>query len=85
MDNLRLPSQDSTTGRGLKVTAYASLSAAAVFATGFLGVLNSVPGCSEAVLDFLQQNAIQLGLLVGVPAGLISAVTNLRRKDVENY
>lgn len=82
----RLPKQDSATGRSLKTTAFASASALVVFGSGLLTVLQGVPGCSEAVLDFLQANALQLSVLFGVPAGIFSFLWNFfGRKSVQTY
>lgn len=80
-----LPEQDSATGRGLKTGVQAFLGVAFVFATGLIGVIKGVPGCSEAIGTFLQQNAIQYAALLGIPAGLVSFIWNILRKDVKNY
>lgn len=80
-----LPSQDSATGRGLKTTLYSTVVSFIALSTAFYGVLKGVPGCSEAVLDFLQANALQLSLIIGVPTGLSSFVVNLMRPGVKNY
>lgn len=80
-----LPSQDSATGRSLKSGVYATASALVVFGTGVLHVINGVPGCSEALINYIQANALQLALMIGVPAGLFSFVVNYFRKGVKNY
>lgn len=85
MNDPRLPTADSATGRGLKSGVYATLSAFLVFATGLIAVLNNVPGCSEAVIDYLRENALQIALIIGVPTGLFSFVVNLLRPSVRKY
>lgn len=82
---MKLPNQDSATGRGVKTAVQAFISALIVFSTGFIGVIQSVPGCSEAVVGFLQDNAVQYALLLGIPAGIVAFVMNFFRKDIKNY
>lgn len=85
MNDLRLPNQDSATGRSLKTGAFAVVGSLVVFGSGFLRVLNGVPGCTDAVIGFLQDNAGTLALYVGVPAGALSYGFNFFRKNVKNY
>ena len=81
----RLPKTDSATGRSLRTTVFSVLSAFLVFSSGLLTVIQGVPGCGEAVINYVQENALQLALLMGVPAGLFSFAWNFFRKDVRNY
>lgn len=85
MDNLRLPASNSSTASGLRSGTYATLSAFVIFATGLLTVLHNVPGCSEAVIGYVKDNSIQLALMIGVPAGLLSFVTGLLNPKKPNY
>lgn len=81
MNNLRLPAQDSATGRALKT----ALQAFVGFLVGLFVVVWKVPGVPTAVLDYLQSNAIQFALLFGIPSGLVALVWNYFRKSVPNY
>ena len=82
----RLPKIDSATGRGLKTTAFSAVSAFVIFSTGLLSVIQGVPGCSEAVVSYIQTNALQLALLMGIPAGIFSFVWNMvMRQDEKAY
>lgn len=81
MADIKLPKQDSATGRGLKTAAQAMIG----FTVGLVAVVWAVPGVPQAVLDYVQNNAIQVLLLVGVPSGLTSFIWNLLRKNVKTY
>lgn len=84
-NNLRLPTQDSATGRGLKTTLFSTASGLIIFSTGLFGVLHSVPGCSDAVLEYIRANALTFSLSIGVPTGVFSFVWNYLRPQVRNY
>lgn len=85
MNNLRLPGQDSATGRGLKTTLFSTVSGLIVFSTGLFGVLHSIPGCSDAVLDYIKNNALTFSLSIGIPTGVFSFVWNYLRTNIKNY
>lgn len=78
---MRLPAQDSSTGRALKTFAQAFIG----FLVGLFVVVWHVPGVPQAVLNYLQTNAIQFALYFGVPAGVVAFVWNYFRKDIVNY
>ncbi len=84
---MRLPTKDSLTYKGLVTSAQAFLGALVVFGTGLLGVIHGVPGCYEAIISFLQANAIQYAVALGVPAGIASIIWNLilRRNELKTY
>ena len=82
---MKLPSQDSATGRGVKTGIQTAIGVIIVFVTGLIGVINGVPGCTEAIGNFIQANAIQLAGLFGISSGVVSFVWNFLRKDVVNY
>jgi hypothetical protein len=86
---MELPSQDSATGRSLKAGSYAAISAVSVFFLGLVTVVNTIPGCSEAVFNYVYSHVYELilaiGLAVGVPAGAMSFLVNFTRKGVKNY
>lgn len=85
LSDVRLPKSNSSTASGLRSGTYATISAFIVFGTGLLTVLKGVPGCSEAVISFIQSNALQLSLLIGVPAGVFSFVVGLFTPSKKNY
>lgn len=85
MNDLRLPKQDSATGRGIKTGVQAVIGTLVAFATGLILAVLNVPGVNEAILDYVQKNLIQTLLVIGVPAGLTGFVWNLLRKGVSNY
>lgn len=82
---MRLPSQDSATGRGIKTGVQTAIGVIIVFLTGLIGVIKGVPGCSDAILNFVQANAIQLAGLFGVSSGVVSFFWNFTRKEIKNY
>lgn len=78
---MRLPNQDSATGRALKTATQAGIG----FILGLIAVVWAVPGVPHAVIGYAEQNFVQMLLFVGMPAGLTSLVWNLLRKEVPNY
>jgi hypothetical protein len=78
---MKLPNQDSATGRALKTAAQAAIG----FVTGLAFVVWAVPGVPEAVINYVKDNIVQVMIFVGVPSGITSFVWNLFRKDVRNY
>lgn len=82
---MRLPTQDSTTGRSIKTAAQTAIGILFLFVTGLIGVIKGVPGCGDAILGFVQANAIQLAGLFGVSSGVVTFIWNFLRKDVKNY
>lgn len=78
---MRLPSQDSATGRAVKTAVQAAFG----FIVGLVAVVWAVPGVPHAVVNYAETNFVQMLLFVGMPAGLTSLVWNLLRKEVPNY
>ena len=78
---MQLPQQDSATGRAIKTFVQTVIG----FLAGLIVVLWAVPGVPHAVLQYVQQNLVQVLIVVGVPSGLTSLVWNLFRKNVPNY
>ena len=74
---MRLPSQDSATGRAVK-TAFQSI-------VGLLITLIAIPGVPEALTTYAREHTLPFLVFVGVPAGVVSFVMNFVRKDVSNY
>lgn len=83
--DVKLPSQDSATGRGLKTTLQGFIGAAVALFVGLLAVTRTVPGCNEAIMKFFYDNLLLLAGGAGVSSGVVSFVWNLFRKDVKNY
>lgn len=81
----RLPRQDSATGRGFKTGLQTFIGVGVVFITGLIGVIKGVPGCGDAILNFLQANLVQVASLFGISSGVVSFIWNFLRKDVSNY
>lgn len=78
---MRLPNQDSKTGRALKTALQGVLG----FLAGLVLTVWAVPGVPGAVLDYVQKNFLALALFLGVNAGLASFVWNLFRSKVKLY
>ncbi len=78
---IRLPQQDSSTGRAIKTFLQALIG----FAIGLVLVVWAVPGVPEAVVQYVQNNFVQVLLTAGIPAGITSFVWNLSRKNIPNY
>lgn len=85
MDDLRLPKSNSATVSGLRATAITTVSAFLVFSTGLWTVLHSIPGCSDAVINYITSNAVQLALMLGVPTGLVTLVVGILTPKKPNY
>ncbi len=83
--NLRFPTQDSATGRGFKTGLQAVIGYIVTFAVGLVLTVWHVPGVPHAVLQYCQNNFVQVALLFGVPSGIAALVWNIFRKDVPNY
>lgn len=85
MSDVKLPSQDSATGRGIKT----AIQAICGFVIGLIIVVYKVPGVPEAVISYLQNNLFTVLLQIGVPtalsSGFVAFVWNVFRKDVKNY
>lgn len=83
---MRLPEKDSATGRGLKTSVFAFLGSLITILISLWTVLRGVPGCSEAIIQFVQANAITIASTFGISAGSVSFLFNLFfRRDVKNY
>ena len=78
---MRLPDQDSSTGRGIKTAVQAILG----FFVGLIVVIWNVPGVPEAVVDYTKGHLVELLGIVGLSSGVASFIWNLLRRDVENY
>ncbi|PWU04798.1 MAG: hypothetical protein C5B43_04130 [Verrucomicrobia bacterium] len=82
---MRLPEQDSSTGRGLK-TFFQALIA---FAVGLVLAVLKVPGVTEAihtyVLSHITDTLLSVGIPIAITTGLTSFVWNFFRSDVKNY
>lgn len=85
MDNLRFPSVDSSTSRGLRSGAFSFVISLLIFGSGLIAVLNGVPGCTDAVIKFLQENALTLASAIGIPTGLVTFVISVLRPKTPNY
>lgn len=84
--NLKLPTTDSATGRGVKT----ALQAAVGFVVGLAAAVYAVPGVPEAVTTYVEQNLGQVLLTVGIPTALSSGATGFLynlffRKSVKTY
>ena len=78
---MRLPTEDSAAGRGIKTAAQAIIG----FCVGLVVVVWNVPGVPDAIVEYTKDHLGEILLLVGVPAGIISTVWNLFRPSVRNY
>ena len=83
---MRLPSQDSATGRGIKTAAQTGLGTLVLMAVVNLAVsIWNVPGVPAVVFDWLKNNALQVAGSLGVSSGFVALVWNAFRKSVPNY
>jgi small basic protein len=82
---MRLPSQDSSTGRAIKTMAQAIVG----FIIGLVVVVWNVPGVPDAIKAYTQVHLVDALLTIGVPiavsTGAFAFVWNLFRKNVPNY
>lgn len=78
---MRVPDQDSATGRGVKTAVQAMVG----FLVGLFLAIWTVPGVPEVVTAYAKENLVSVLLVVGVPSGLVSFGWNYFRKDVNNW
>ena len=81
---MRLPEKNTATRNSVEV----ALKALAGFVSGLVVVVWTVPGVQEAVLDYVQNNWMQVALAVGIPSaftGLINFYFDWQKKDMRNY
>lgn len=83
--DLKLPSQDSATGRGLKTGLWSFIGTSATLATALWLSISGVPGCSDAILTFIREHFIEIAAAIALPSGLTSFIAGLFRKDIKNY
>ena len=83
---MRLPTQDSATGRGIKTAAQTGLGTLVLMAFVNLAVsVWNVPGVPEVVFAWLKENVIQIVVSLGVSSGLVTVVWNILRPSIKNY
>lgn len=86
MDNLRLPKVDSATGRGLKTTLWTFIGTSITLGTALWLAIDTVPGCSDAIISFAKGHFIEIAGLFAVPSGVVGFAANvLNPKVKENY
>lgn len=85
MDNLRLPKANSATVKGLKSGLWGTISAVILLGIGLVGALKGVPGCSEAVTDFIKNNYIEIAAVFGGTSGVVGFIGNALNPKTENY
>lgn len=82
---MRLPEKDSKTYKGIVTSIQGFVAAVVLFGTGFFGAINQVPGCTDAVVNYLRDNFLLLASYFGVGSGVASVVWNLFRPSVKSY
>lgn len=83
---MRLPTQDSATGRGIKTAAQAGIGSLILMALVNLVVsVWNVPGVPDVVFDWLKDNVMQITGSLGISSGLVAIIWNIFRKSVPNY
>jgi hypothetical protein len=82
---MKLPSQDSATGRAIKTF----IQALGGFIIGLGVAIWQVPGVPDAVQGYIVSNLPQVIVTIGIPvavsSGAISFIWNYFRKNVSNY
>ena len=85
-EGLRLPDKDTSTWRGLITAAQGFVAALPALAVGLWTATTAVPGCSEAIVNFIKDNIVLIAGGFGVSSGAVSFLFNVFvRKDVKNY
>lgn len=83
---MKLPNQDSATGRGLKTAAQSGIATLALTAiVSLLVSIWNVPGVPDVVIKWAQNNALQLAGGIGVSSGVAGFIWNLFRPGIKNY
>lgn len=86
MNNVRLPTTDSSTGRGIKTGIQSILGTLVVLGVGLILAIKGVPGCPDAIINFAEQNFATIAGSIGLSSGLISFLYNLIfRSSVQTY
>ena len=83
--NLRLPSQDSATGRGIKTGLQSILGFVFTFAVGLVLTVWGVKGVPEAIMAYIQTNFLQVLVTIGVPSAVAGFIWNYFRPNIPNY
>lgn len=84
--DIRLPQKDSATSRGIRTGIFSAVGTIVALAFGLFMAINGVPGCPEAITDFIGKHYIEITGLVGIFSGAAGFVYNaLFRKEVKNY
>lgn len=82
---IRLPDQDSATGRGIKTGIQAFAGTVFALAIGLAAAIKGVPGCPEAIYLYVQQNFVQICGVIGISSGVAGFIWNVLRPSVKNY
>lgn len=72
--NNMLPAGNSVTGKSIKTSAQAFIGACITLAVGLWMAIETVPGCPEAIIQFIQSNFIQIAAAIGVSSGVATVV-----------
>lgn len=84
--DINLPKKDSATWRGAITSLQGFAGALVVLATGLIATINGVPGCGEAIVEFIKSNWLLISGSFGLSTGVASFIWNFFfRKDVKNY
>lgn len=83
--NLKLPKQDSATGRGIKTGIQSIIGTSITLAAGLFLVIKGVPGCPEAIVKYAMDNFVIIAGAIGFSSGAAGFIWNVLRKGVKNY
>lgn len=82
---IRLPRNDTATINSVRV----ALKALVGFVIGLAVTIAGVPGVSDAVMNYIRDNWVQVALTFGIPSavstGLINLIFDWRKKGLDNY
>lgn len=85
MDNLRLPKSTSATAKGLKTTLWAFIGSCITLGGALWLAINGVPGCSDAIINFLRNHFVEIAGLFAVPSGIVGFIGNALNPKTPNY
>lgn len=84
LDNA-LPSANSAPVKGLKTTLWSFIGSCITLGGALWLAINAVPGCSDAVLNFVRDNFVQIALAFSIPSGVVGYLGNLLNPKVPNW
>lgn len=85
LNDVRLPSANSATTKGLRTTLWTFIGSCITLSGALWLAINAVPGCSDAVLNFVREHFVEIALAFSLPSGVIGFIGNALNHKTDNY